>query len=367
MSYDNILLLKGDEIVELFQKREQEILQTVKLTYQIHARGDSCLPHSSFLRFPNNQKDRIIALPAYLGGELNTAGIKWIASFPDNLSVGMERASAILILNSTQTGQPKAIMESSVISAKRTAASAALAAHHLRGEQSLATVGIIGCGLINFETVRFLLATRPEIETLFIYDLSLVRAEQFKLKCQQISKQIKITIVEEPKKVFQNASTICLATTATKPHIFDISNCQSDKIILHTSLRDLSPEIILSANNIVDDIDHVCRAQTSIHLAEEQTGNRNFINCTIGDLLNGTASAQTNQNKITIFSPFGLGVLDLALGNLAYNLAMEQNQGTVIDSFLPVPWLQREEYLTKRKLESDKRDAALRGDLARNA
>jgi N-[(2S)-2-amino-2-carboxyethyl]-L-glutamate dehydrogenase len=352
MNYDDILFLKGDEIVTLFKNRDLEILQAVKSAYQIHAQGDSSLPHSNFLRFPNNEKDRIIALPAYLGGEVNTAGIKWIASFPDNLALGMERASATLILNSAQTGHPQAIMESSVISAKRTAASAAIAAQtiaaqDLRGKQTLTTLGLIGTGLINFETVRFLLATCPEIETLLIYDLSRERAEQFQHKCQQLSniksEGLEIVIVEDSNTIFQNASIISFATTATKPHIFDISTCRPGTIILHISLRDLSPEIILSADNIVDDIDHVCRAQTSIHLAEQKTGNRNFIRCTLGDILNGITPPRQDSNKITIFSPFGLGVLDLALGQLAYKLAAKHNQGTKIQSFLPVSWLEREE------------------------
>lgn len=343
MKNNDILFLKGDEIITLFKNREQEILEAVKFAYQTHAEGDSSLPHSSFLRFPNNEKDRIIALPAYLGGEVNTAGIKWIASFPDNLALGMERASAVLILNSAQTGHPQAIMESSVISAKRTAASAAIAAKYLRSEQPSAIVGIIGTGLINFETVRFLLATRPEIETLLIYDLSQERAEQFKHKCQQLSEKLEIAVVKEPNDIFGNASVIALATTASKPHIFDIAKIHPDSIILHTSLRDFSPEIILSADNVVDDIDHVSRAQTSIHLAEQKTGNRNFIRCTLGDVLNGIVPPRQDNKKITIFSPFGLGILDIALGHLAYKLAREQNQGTSIPSFLPTSWLEREE------------------------
>jgi N-[(2S)-2-amino-2-carboxyethyl]-L-glutamate dehydrogenase len=345
MKYDDILLLKGDLIVSLFQGRELEILQAIKSAYQIHAQGDSSLPHSNFLRFPNHEKDRIIALPAYLGGDADIAGLKWIASFPGNLALGMERASAVLILNSAQTGHAQAILESSVISAKRTAASAALAAQYLRGEESLgtvSTVGLIGTGLINFETVRFLLATHPNITTLSIFDLSQERAEQFKHKCQQLSANLEIIIVSEPQTIFQNSAIIALATTAGKPHIFDLAECRSDSIILHTSLRDLSPEIILSADNIVDDIDHVCRAETSIHLTEKQVGNRDFIRGTIGDIFNGVIPARSIIHpKLQIFSPFGLGILDLALGQLAYKLAIEQQLGTKIESFLPTSWLER--------------------------
>ncbi|PSB51660.1 2,3-diaminopropionate biosynthesis protein SbnB, partial [Chamaesiphon polymorphus] len=254
-----------------------------------------------------------------------------------------ERASATLILNSTQTGHTKAIMESSIISAKRTAASAAIGAEQLKGSQKLTTLGLIGTGLINFEIVRFLLTTCPEIETVLVCDLSQERAEQFKRKCQQLSDRLSIEIVAESSTVLKKSSVISFATTATKPHISDLSQCQPNAVILHISLRDLSPEIILAADNIVDDIDHASRAQTSVHLAELASGNRDFIRTTIGDILNGDAPARSNDNKLSIYSPFGLGVLDLALGQLAYKLAIEQQMGETIESFLPASWLERDE------------------------
>lgn len=118
-------------------------------------------------------------------------------------------------------------------------------------------------------------------------------------------------------------------------HVTDLSQCQPGTIILHISLRDLSPEIILAADNIVDDIDRASRAQTSINLAEIATGNRDFVRTTIGNILNGDASARLDNGKFPIFIPFGLGVLDLAVGQLAYNLAIEQQVGETIASFLP--------------------------------
>lgn len=341
MSSNRLLLLKGDDVISLLQNREQEVLTAVGRAYQVHARGHTTLPHSSFIRFPGMEKERIIALPAYLGEDFNTAGIKWIASFPQNVTRGMERASAVLILNSMATGQPLAIMESSTISAKRTAASAALAARYLWSQDELHDVSLVGCGLINFETLRFLLSVYPMISSVHLCDLSADNALQFKDKCLQLNRKLQVDITDDFAQVAGRSPVISLATTAVTPHISDLSCCLPNSVILHISLRDLSPDIILQADNIVDDVDHVSRAQTSIHLTEQQVGHRDFVRGTLGDILNGTIPSSVSDKNLTIFSPFGLGVLDLAVAQLTVDLAAEQGLGIAVDSFLPKTWLER--------------------------
>jgi len=335
MSNRDVLILTGDEIAAALQGHEQEIISTVEAAYKVHSAGDSSLPNSLFLRFPNDERNRIIALPAYLGPEFNVAGMKWVSSFPGNLDKGLNRASAVIVMNSAETGRAEVIMEGSLISAKRTAASAALAARCIHVNGVPETVGVLGCGPINFEVTRFLSAVFPKIDRLLVFDVDTARARQFKENCGELNGRWNVSVVEESRHVFEDANVVSLATTAIHPHIFDVSMCPPGSTILHVSLRDFSPEVILSADNVVDDVDHVCRAQTSVHLAEQIVGNRDFIRCSLADIANGVAAPKSSADAITIFSPFGLGVLDMAVGKLAKTFATERGFGTRIESFLP--------------------------------
>jgi ornithine cyclodeaminase len=324
----------------VLEGRELEVVQLIGNAYRAHAMGESMLPHSSFLRFPADERNRIIALPAYLGDGFGLAGIKWISSFPGNLAKGMERASAVVILNSAETGRPRAIIEGSVISAKRTAASAALAAKSLHAGP-VACVGVIGGGLISFEVIRFILATLPGIDSLLIFDKHLEKAEQFKAKCLALSDRGSIEIAPDAATVLANCPVSVLATTAGTPHIQQLPPAAGERTILHVSLRDFAPEIVLSCDNVVDDADHACRAQTSLHLAEQLTGRRDFIRCSLGELLLGRAAARNPAHQTTIFSPFGLGILDLALADYVFRQGVEQDLGMVMNSFFPAAWTER--------------------------
>ena len=335
MSLQNqILLIKGHEVAALLKGKELEIIESVRRAYLAHARRQTSLPHSTFLRFPAEERNRVIALPAYLGDSFDVAGIKWISSFPNNVQQQIDRASAVIILNSTETGRPQAILEGSIISAKRTAASAALAAQqiHRSGESRF---GLIGTGPINFEVARFLLASRPDLESCLVFDLDETRGRQFINKFQAEFPNCRIELTTNRDEVLKNCLLISIATNATRPHIADLSLCAPGTTILHVSLRDLEPQILLNSDNVVDDLDHVCRAQTSVHLAEEMGGDRDFVRCTLGEILDGTALPRWTNDGLVIFSPFGLGILDLAVSSLVCELAAAKNIGSVIDSFLP--------------------------------
>ena len=337
MSGRDILIVTGNDVRALLDGAEGRIIEAVRRAYIAHARGDSALPHSTFLTFPGNIRDRIIALPAYLGGNVDAAGVKWVASFPGNVTRGIDRASAVIVLNSMQTGRPNVLLEGSLINAKRTAASAAPAASTLH-EPLVDRLAVIGCGVINFEIVRFLLASFPALGNVIAFDVDRRRALRFAEACRQLPARVDARVVDDIDAALGAAPLISLATTATVPHISGLAECEPGATILHVSLRDLSPEAVLSAMNVVDDVDHVLRANTSVHLTEQRVGNRAFIAATLGELLLGDVRLDEDRASPLVFSPFGLGVLDVAVGKLVHDLAIERGLGTVVEDFIPENW-----------------------------
>ena len=245
-------VIPGAQVERAVRGRQTQIVALVEATYRRHSAGDSVNPPSYFLRFPDRPSARIIALPASIGGPSQVDGLKWISSFPGNVAAGLPRASAVLILNDHDTGYPFACLESSIISATRTAALAASAAAWLsRGRPRLTRVGFFGAGLI----ARY----------------------------------------------------------------------------IHTFLAGTAPEILLASVNIVDDVEHCLKANTSPHLAERLTGSRDFLAGTLDDVMAGRVTVPADRPAV--FSPFGLGVLDLAMGKYVYDEVARAGELRVIDEF----------------------------------
>lgn len=333
---DEILILKAAEVAAMLDGREHEVLDAVADAYRAHARHQTSLPHSTFLRFPDSDKDRIIALPAYLGGDDEVAGIKWIASVPANLERGLERASAVMILNRRATGRPWAILEGSLISKQRTAASAALGAKVLRRGEAPGSIGFVGCGPINLEIGRFLHAVWPEVARFGVFDLDPARAERFRDAVLARSPGAEVAIAASLDELLRASVLVSFATTAVVPHVEDLSMCPEGATVLHISLRDLMPDVILEHHNVVDDLGHVCRAGTSIELAAKRRGDRGFVHGSLGELLVGEIEPpEAEGGRLSIFTPFGLGILDLAVARGVCERAQEAGMGLRLGSFLP--------------------------------
>ncbi len=325
-------VISGGQVQRALHGREQEIVDLVESTYRLHAAGDSVNPPSYFLRFPDRPSSRIIALPASVGGDVRVDGLKWISSFPENVAAGIPRASAVLILNDHDTGYPFVCMESSIISATRTAASAALAADRLTGDRPRPRrVGFVGVGLIARFIHTFLAATGWTFDEVGVFDPSADSVAGFRTYLDRSGAAGRFTAHTSVEGVVRDSDLVVFATVAGVPHVHEVKWFDHHPLVLHVSLRDLSPEILLASTNVVDDVEHCLKADTSPHLVEQLTGSRDFLAGTLADVMEGRVSIPADRT--VVFSPFGLGVLDIAVGKFVYDQVAQAAELTVVPEF----------------------------------
>ncbi|VVD81434.1 Delta(1)-pyrroline-2-carboxylate reductase [Pandoraea morbifera] len=312
----------GEQVDAAVRAGMSDILVVVEAAYRAHHAGSTVIPQSQFLRFPDERSNRIIALPAHIrdGDGEGVTGIKWISSFPGNVERGMPRASAVLILNDALTGYPMACMEASIISAARTAASAISALRRLFANRTSIRAGgvrvaLIGAGVISRHVAECLPLGAMPIERVIVHDL---RPDSARALATRVETELGYPAHGEPslERAVRQADVIVFATTAAAPYVDDVAWFSHCPLVLHLSLRDLAPEIVLASCNVVDDIDHCLRAQTSLHLAEMATGHRRFVTTSLPHLLCG--GEPPKHDRPVVFSPFGLGILDVAVGHWVY-------------------------------------------------
>lgn len=326
-------VISGAQVRTVIHGDLPAIVDVIESAYRLHGDGQTVNPDSYFLRFPDRPSSRIIALPASVKGNVGVHGIKWIGSFPDNLADGLPRASAVTILNDFETGYPFACLESSIISAARTAASAALAVSALTRSRGIspATVGFLGAGLIAKYIHTFLVGSGFAYDQVGVHDHSPAYARDFGTYLSRSHDKAAVRIHHDAESLIRASDLIVLATTAAEPYLTVRAWFDHNPLVLNISLRDLAPEIILTAYNVVDDVDHCLKAGTSPHLAEQRAGHRRFVSGTLHDVLASRGLVPADQP--VVFSPFGLGVLDLALARHVYDTITERGELRVVDDF----------------------------------
>src|ERR1700728_1545639 len=217
-------VISGAQVHAALHGRERQIVEIVAAAYRLHGVGESVNPPSYFLRFPGLPASRIIALPASVGGHVRVDGLKVISSFPGNVAAGLPRASAVLILNDHDTGYPFACLESSIISATRTAALAASAADWLsRDRPRPARVGFFGTGLIARYIHTFLAGTGRSFDEIGVHDLSAASAAGFRGYLKQSGTAGRITVHESAGQLLRASDLVVFATVAGQPHVRDLA------------------------------------------------------------------------------------------------------------------------------------------------
>ncbi len=282
-------------------------------------------PVKPYLRF-NNPVNRIIAMPAYIGGDFNAAGIKWIASFPGNIQHGIKRAHSVIILNDAETGVPTTIINTPLISGIRTASVSGFVLRKYLEQNNPAELvcGIAGFGPIGqLHLQMFMQAFGDKIKQFFIYDINPISnalIEHYR------GLGAAITVCSHWQEMYDQVN-LFVTCTVSKDRYVDKMPVKGG-VYLNVSLRDFKTDFLKEIDvNVVDNWDEICRENTDIENAHLEFGLSRTDVMEIQEVL-VPGALKGLGNKSFMFNPMGMGIYDIAVAGYYEKLAVSRNHYT---------------------------------------
>ncbi len=275
--------------------------------------------------------DRIIAMPCYLGGNDPIAGIKWIGSRQHNpKKFNIPRASALIVLNDSETNYPVAVMEGSLISAMRTAAITGVSIKYL-AKKDFSDITVIGCGPIAQMQIKTVLEQYAQVKKIHLFDVNPEAAEKLKALFLSEYPNLEIEIHDSAKSAIVQADVLITCTVSDKPYI-PFEWLKKGCFVSNISIMDIEPEVFLKVDKvIVDDWDQSNREKKVINvLVEDGLFSREKLHAELGDIIIGHKNGREHEDEIILLNPMGMAIDDIVCAKWFFNAAQEQNVGTVL-------------------------------------
>lgn len=305
-----------------------QLVDVIERTVRCLGDKDFVQPIKPYLRY-RDLKNRIIAMPAFIGGDFDMAGIKWIASFPGNIHKGIPRAHSVVILNKAETGQPEAIINTALLSILRTAAVTGLMIRYFDKVRPLKDVNlaIIGWGPIGQNHLRMALDLYGDkIAKIFLYDLRPIDKSAI-----DFAPRDKIVIAENWQQAYVDADVFITATVSKASYID--KQPKKGSLQLNVSLRDYKTDIFeyVKDSIIVDDWEEICREKTDIEMMHLEKGLKEKDTKSIIDMVVGNCMADYPAEMPIMFNPMGMAVFDMAVGTYYFREAQKKGVGEELE------------------------------------
>jgi alanine dehydrogenase len=269
-----------------------------------------------------------IAMPAYVGDEVEALGKKWVASYAANPSLGMPTVHGLIVLSDPGTGRPLAVLAGNYLTALRTGATSAVGAKHLIG--SARRLGLVGAGEQAREQVRCL-AAAFDLERI---QVAARRPESAARFCDELSRVLGRPVLAAPDatSAVDGCDLVVVATSATTPAL-DAGGLAACRLVITLGGgEELADDVVDWAERIVVDQRASAHHRGALApklrrgvLAEER------LQAELPEVVAGLRPELTNGAGAALLLHLGIGAADVALAQLAVERARVSGRGREFD------------------------------------
>ena len=303
-------------------------LEAVEDSFRLVHRGQVILPHKVVLDMDERERGRSNAMPAYVGGDYDVFGIKWLAGFPKNpLRYNLPRATGFYILNNAQSGTPLAVMDCTLLSAMRTGAVTGVGAKYLARGDSRA-VAMIGAGVQSRTQLAALKSVLPALEELRVYDIRPQAAQDY---ATEMSRKHNLTAraVGTAEEAVRDADVVVTVTVADEPIVQDGWMRPGSLFAAVGSYQEEEFAVVEHSDKIVvdrlEDVLHRATPVIALMVSQGLIAEQDITE--LGAIVDGQAPGRETPLERIFFSPIGMGTADACLCYRVYQLALAKGIG----------------------------------------
>ncbi len=276
----------------------------------------------------------LAAMPAYLpsSGALVS---KLVTLFPHNAARGLHTHQAVIAAFDPETGEMRALLDGTYVTAARTAACSVLAARFLAREDS-EVLAIVGTGVQARAHARAMAHFRPWREVL----VAGRSPERVRVLAEELaSLGLPARACASYQEALERADVVCATTSSPEP-VVRREWLREGTHVGSVGFSAEGPEV--DAATVVDALVVVESRESA--LAPYPVGSHDLswplreglispehVHAEVGELVLGTRPGRTSREQITLYKSVGVAAQDAAAARLAISTAEERGVGTRIE------------------------------------
>ncbi len=336
MSKAEILFLNNKAMDNLGVRDMEAVMQDMEKVYMLHEKGDIIAPGKCVMRWGETVEDentlgRINAMPGYIGGEYDMAGIKWIGSGPQNYKKGLPRASVTVILNDPDTKLPVCIADGTAVSTMRTGASGGVAVK-LLANAAASVMTICGAGAQAPTQLEAALLARPAIQTVYVYDIVPENARRFADSTMEKYPSLEVIPTGNIEEAVRKSDIIDCVTLAAEPFIKG-EWLKKGCLVMNMADFEVDYDCVRKADKLVVDfwesIKHRMISTVALMWKDGLIRDED-IHAELGQILTGYKPGRESEEEIIYFNAVGAGISDIAVTTRCYRNALRSGGGITL-------------------------------------
>lgn len=307
-----------------------EAISAMRDAFAQLASGQVVMPPRTHVDIPKHDGVALF-MPSY-SPVADQFGIKVVNLFAGNLQLGLPRIQALIMVFDGTTGNPRAILDGTTLTALRTGAVSGLATD-LLARPDANSVAIFGAGVQARTQLEAVCTVRP-IQRAWVVDPSREASAAF---AQQMSEQLNMEVIAglSSAEALAQSDIVCAATTSKTPVFLDADLPPGIHInavgSYQPTVQEIPAETVIRSKLVVDHRESALDETGDLIIPINQGRfHPDQIHAELGEIVLGNRPGRSGPNETTFFKSVGVAIQDLIAAGRTLELAETQGLGQVI-------------------------------------